>query len=570
MQLLLIFVFLSLSISSDAEVTTSSAQATLENDDHDTTLSEVGVVEDTFKDLEGMWEETMETSGSQADSTADELLSTDLEEEISDLKAILEMTEDFEIVVIDGIEYTQEELIRLIEEKEEELNQTYIDDLELDLNILLEFAEDTGNHKDFENAMNAAESLILLMGIEDIVTVNGTDYDKDGLIEMMNNAKIAASDEILSQEISDMMKLEVGSTEDSIETYIEEINDIMQLLQEGEEINIGTMVYNTESISEIIGDLKDMLIDLDEGNDLDDEIEDIADQFAIEDFLIDDYEDENEEITEVLAITKSTIEVSGVLYSEIDLNEKITANKGEIQNLQVLEAAEGLLEIYQENDDALRLDYEDFYKGMQAVQDLVDLMDSDDLVALNDDTYSKLELQELVDSAYEYSESQSLQAAIVGAEENIITAEPTSEMLNDEISLLTKVLNYMDADDVITIDGQEYTIVQLIELIEELEEWLKDVQDEERKNNEIGDVQTLLEIYQYVVDIDKVERLLEELEEFELELLDGDTIIVNGLEIGSVEIEIIIEEMVALADALVFGQDYILTEKDSIMQLVAV
>ena len=516
-----------------------------------------------------MWETTMETAGSQEDSTADELLITDLEEQLTDLQYIYDQTEDFETVVINDISYTNEELSELIESTEEELEQATINDLELDLNIQLEFSEEQGNQNDFENSMELTETLISNMDEDDVVTIGETDYTKSQLIAEVEMAKVQASDSILQVQIDDMKELAVGNSEDSMEDYIKEVADITNFITEGETIVINNETYDLESLQSIIEQCEDTLLDLDEGNTLDDEIAHVEMQFDKEDLVIDDYEDENEEIQEVLEITQDPIEIQGFLYTASYLQEIIEENQGKIQDLEVEEAAENLMEMYLENDEALRLTYEDFYQGMEAVQALVDIMDSTDLVSLNEDVYDKAELQVLIDSAIEYSESQSLQAAIVAAEENVVTTEASSETIADEIQLLSEVLLYMDEGEVVVIDGTEYTIETLTDLMDELQDWLNDVEDEENKVNELEDIQELLDIYEYTVDSEEIGRLTEELEDLEKELEDEEFVSVGDVEFSENDIKEIIESSEELLTWLGEDEEYTFSEEDGLVLLTA-
>ena len=502
--------------------------------------------------------------------TVDEVSVSELEEELDDLLSIYENMEDFEIVVIDGDEYNKDELEAEMEEIEEQIDQESIADAALDIEIMMSLSNDPGNLMDFEGAMETAEILLDIMDDDDIVYISDVEYTKDSLYQKVLDAKVAVSGVMLDLEVQDLEELElIETSEDSLETYIKETIDIMQRLQDGQNVVINEEELDLDDLEDIVEECFQSLEDLDEGKDIDDQISDIEDQFLIENLLPDDYNDENEEIQEVLDISQELITINGEIYNYEELLDIIEYNSGIVQDFAVEEQTQVVMDLFYYNLALGRLDYEDFLKGMAAVDVLISLMDDTDVAHLDQDDFTKEELVQLSNDAVNYSEMQNQVAAIDRLEANVLSEDPTSEELQDEIALLEDVISYIEGGEVVTIDGEICGIEELNEILEELNQLLSVVLNEDSLENELGDVQYLLEIFEYTVDYDDLVVLIIELEELKIELNDGDIITIQDQMFNEESIEDMIEECITILGELDDGDIYEFDSDDLVVSLIA-
>ena len=502
--------------------------------------------------------------------TVDEVSVSELEEELDDLLSIFENMEDFEIVVIDGDEYNKDELEAEMEEIEEQIEQESIADAALDIEIMMSLSNDPGNLMDFEGAMETAEILLDIMDDDDIVYISDVEYTKDSLYQKVLDAKVAVSGVMLDLEVQDLEELElIETSEDSLETYIKETIDIMQRLQDGQNVVINEEELDLDDLEDIVEECFQSLEDLDEGKDIDDQISDIEDQFLIENLLPDDYNDENEEIQEVLDISQELITINGEIYNYEELLDIIEYNSGIVQDFAVEEQTQVVMDLFYYNLALGRLDYEDFLKGMAEVDVLISLMDDTDVAHLDQDDFTKEELVQLSNDAVNYSEMQNQVAAIDRLEANVLSEDPTSEELQDEIALLEDVISYIEGGEVVTIDGEICGIEELNEILEELNQLLSVVLNEDSLENELGDVQYLLEIFEYTVDYDDLVVLIIELEELKIELNDGDIITIQDQMFNEESIEDMIEECITILGELDDGDIYEFDSDDLVVSLIA-
>lgn len=569
MHFLAVILIVQSSFGQDTEEESTSEEFEIVENDHDITYSEVGEVPDElYIDLESMWEDTMSTAGTQEDSSAYEIILTDLEAEIEELWETYEQTEDFEIVEIDGVEYTKDEFLAYIEQKELEMKDLTIEDKELDLNVMLELSKDQGNLFDFEDAMEASEALVEAMDDDDTVLIGTTEYTKESLKIQVEIAKLETSNTLLELQVQELEVVVLDGTEDGYETFIMEASDVVAMMQEGEEVDINGFIYNADLLESSINECEKSLDDMDDSKDLSAEIADLEVQFLIDNLTIDDLSDENEEILEIRSLTDDSINVLGVEYTDNDLEVIFGTNQEAIHELELDEKVMEIMEIYEESEDELRMAYEDFAKGIESVTELTNMMNEEDVVELEGEEYTKEELESLIESASEYSESQFIQAAIQEVEENVLTSEANSDEIEIELNALIEILSYMDETDVVTIDGEEYDFTTLTQLVEDFENTLKETLDEEAEENELEDIQEYLELKEYILSKEDAERLVEELTELENELSNGDTIQVDDEIFTEDDIEDMISETESLIDNLVYDQEYTLSENDSVMGLV--
>lgn len=571
MKLALSLVLL-LALSFGQEDDTDAVQVELDDDESEMTLDDVEDLEETDEvvnmNLEGMWELNLEEAGSAEDSTADEIMTSDLLEELSDLQDIYEDMEDFETVTIDGVEYTKEEIAQQIEDLETEIHDTEVAEAALDVDILYYYLENPGNILDYNEAMEAIDGLLAVMNDEDLVTIDSVEYTKQDIEDFKTQAEINKNNALLQLRVDTVNELEVDNSEDSVETLISGVQQILFWLDDGETVEVDEEVMGEDELDKYIEENKQVLVDMDEGKELEDHIDDVALEFLKEKVEIDDYTDENEEIEEVLALTDNGVDINGKIYSSEDLQDIIDTNLGLIQDLEVAYMAENIMEVFFDKQEAIRLSIEDYEEGIALIQRLVDMMDSTDVVVLDSDEYTQAELIVLIEEAENYSDSQNLLAVIESLEENIFSDPPTSEEIEDEIALLEEALTFMDPEAKITIDEVTYSYDEIEDLVVEYEVLLEETLNNEALQNELGDVQFLLNMFEGTATAEDLELLVVELEELKEEMEDGDTIVTSEGEIlGEDEINDIIEDTEELLEELDDGEEELLDEEDEVFVL---
>ncbi|OMJ82827.1 hypothetical protein SteCoe_16360 [Stentor coeruleus] len=564
--------FLLLALSFGQEDDTDAIQVELDDDESEMTLDDVEDLEATDEtvnmNLEGMWELNLEEAGSAEDSTADEIMTSDLLEELRDLEDIYEDMENFETVTIDGIEYTKEEIAQQIEDLETEIHDTEVAEAALDVDILYYYLENPGNILDYNEAMEAVDELLAVMNDEDIVTIDSVEYNKQQIEDFKAQAEVNKNNALLQLRVDTVNGLVIDDSEDSVETLISGVEQILFWLDDGETVEVEGEIMGEDELNEFIEEYDQVLYDMDEGKELEDQIEDVAVEFLKEKIRIDDYTDENEEIEEVMSLTEDDVEINGEIYTSEALQAIIDTNLGLIQDLQVAYMAEDIMEVFLDKQEAIRLSSEDYEEGIALIQRLVDIMDSTDVVVLDSDEYTQADLIILIEEAENYSDSQNLLATITSLEENIFSDPPTSEEIEDEIVLLEEALTFMDPEAKITIDGVTYSYEEIEALVEEYEILLVETLNNEALQNELGDVQFLLDMFEGTATAEDLELLIVELEELQAEMEDGDTILTSDGDIlGEDEIGDIIEDTEVLLDQLEDGEEELLDEEDDVSVL---
>lgn len=575
--LLLSLVLLASAVKEEAATNFSDEELMegIATEDDDSTIDDLGSTasdEDTFIDLDALWTDLMEDAGDQDDSNAGEIEIEDIEVLIEELEETLEDMEDFETVTIDGVEYTKDELEAYIDSLYEDIEELELSDALIDLEVLIMYAPDPGNLEDFNDGMAAADLLIQEMQDNNVDTIILTEveYTVQEVLQLIEDAEDSMEDVVMDLEAADMEGLEVGTTEDSIETYLEELQQVLDSMEGiGDKVTIDGVVYMEEDLQVVYDEVALLLDDLDEGNDINDEIQDVEDQLAKVDVTYDDYEDEIEEIEEVIDIMTEPVLINGELYDLQALSDLIQAAEAGMQDLDVLAQIDVINEILEENIEEQRLSYEMYLAGIDAVEVLIEIMEPDDIAFLDGDEYTDVELQELVDMSVLYNGLQHINAAVVEAEDNDFSDPPTSDELEIEIELYETILGFMAPGSSVTIDGVSYTSAELEAYKEELQDLLEETLNTESLENELVDVQTYLDIIDGTATTEELEVLIVEIEELEADMEDGDLISTSGGELlDASDIGEIADDTQEILDGLDEGESYTFGSSDSVADLI--
>ncbi|OMJ91392.1 hypothetical protein SteCoe_6075 [Stentor coeruleus] len=115
----------------------------------------------------------------------------------------------------------------------------------------------------------------------------------------------------------------------------------------------------------------------------------------------------------------------------------------------------------------------DFYDGTAEVADIAEALDGDEEVVLRDVTFDDPSLDQALIDAEELHEASMMSEGINDLEEcwDEIeeTGEETIENLEDQVVAVNQILNYMDEDEIVMIDGVEYDYAEVEALVVEIE-----------------------------------------------------------------------------------------------------
>ena len=205
----------------------------------------------------------------------------------------------------------------------------------------------------------------------------------------------------------------------------------------------------------------------------------------IEELVIEDMTDKEEDAM----ASEETIDLFEGLFEGISTDlaegESYTAEVPEEfqDDLALVEATAEVDDMLQDFVGATIKTEDDFYIGVDAVSGIVDELDGDEYVFLKDDVFNHDELAQAIVDANELHEASMMNEGINDLEElwDEIeeTGEVTEENLEAQVVAVNQILNYMEEDEVILLDGMEYTYDEVEELAEDIEEELEDFDSDE-------------------------------------------------------------------------------------------
>ncbi|OMJ66785.1 hypothetical protein SteCoe_36246 [Stentor coeruleus] len=115
----------------------------------------------------------------------------------------------------------------------------------------------------------------------------------------------------------------------------------------------------------------------------------------------------------------------------------------------------------------------DFYDGTAEVADIAVALDGDEQVVMRDTTFDDASLDQALIDAEELHEASMMSEGINDLEEcwDEIeeTGEETIENLEDQLVAAEQILQYMDVEEIIKIDGIEYNYEEVEALVAEIE-----------------------------------------------------------------------------------------------------
>ncbi|OMJ84455.1 hypothetical protein SteCoe_14408 [Stentor coeruleus] len=529
-------------------------------------LDELENLADLYEELISIMEESVVING---EVKTEEMLQKDLNEiyenidnliEIQDAEAVLEdgevpTAEDYRdlrkelkeinmndglVITIDGEEYDKNALHEYLGELEELAEELQVIE---DFDEEVEEAEEYNNiddmtSEDLEEYANELEDILELMN-EDFPTVDisGVEYDKSELEDYIQtieeDADVLADAEALSEAI-EVAEDSFGGTSEELEAYEEALEDIVNLLEDGEEVIILGESYSKEELEAELENLDTEIDELSHEEDLEKEIADVEEILNTDDLTTSPSVYEYiQELEDVLALMEEDEEVviNDVTYNTDTLQVEIDESTLEAQELEEAEALnkiasdiEQQVASYIDEEGIIFITANELDEELDLWKLLQDELDEDETVVVNDIVYdtesleehiSELELQlEILEddnlvikiengsSSYlseeEYEYEETLSELIESAEEVWTETIISSVDLYEYAEILEEILSMLEEDQVVVISDVEYDAESLEEEIERTIEEANSVKHIEELTSEAEDIENLIETYSII------------------------------------------------------------------------
>lgn len=537
-------------------------------DDIDTlNLDELESLADLYEELISLMEESVEIDGEEK---TEEMLQKDLNEvydnidnliEINDAEAVLEdgevpTAEDYRdlikelkeinmddglIITIDGEEYDQDTLDNYLEELKKLAGELQVtEDFDEEVEEAEEYANsgDDMTADDLEEFANELEDVLELMD-EDFPTVeiSGVEYDKtelkDYIESIEEDAEVLADTESLSEAI-ELAEDSYGGTSEELEAYAEALEEIVSLLEDGEEVIILGESYSKEDLEAELENLDTEIDELAHEEELENEIADVEEILNTDDLTtsssVYDYIEELEDVLDLLEEDEEVV-INEVTYNAETLQVEIDESTLEAQELEEIETLnkiasdiEQQVESYVDEEGIIYITADELEEELDLWKLLQEELDEDETVVINDMVYDTESLEEHISeiefeleilededlvikiengsSSYvteeEYEYEETLSELIESAEEVWTETIISSIDLYEYAEILEEILSMLEEGQIVVINDVEYDAESLEEEIERTIEEAYSVEHIEDLTSEAEDIENLLETYSII------------------------------------------------------------------------
>lgn len=498
-------------------------------------------------------QESIEEAVEEAEAIVDgyEVLTSDqLYAYAEALEEVYALMDDDDFAIIFDVVYTKEEVDELIDQTLEEAEaaielealiaeteEALEDELVEEINEALE-DEDLTIEEEAELAENL-EVLAEEIEPDDEVEIAGEELTADDLLAEAEAVEESAQEDLEIEEAENVLSDDEEPTSEDIEDLIDELDDIT--VTEPIEID-DEIIEDQDDLEEYIEELEVLEEDLQNEEALDEEIseaEDVLTEGQVPTSA--DLIELAEELEDVLSIMPENyiVEVDGVDYDDESLETYIDELYDEAEILAEEEELEQAVENAEEAlGDASTSDQ--LFAYIEALEDLLEIMDEDDIVIIFDKEFNKADIEEEISETEETAEAMLLEEELSQAitevelaEEDLTTSEDV-ETLIIEYEELAEEMEDSDESTVVVSDDEVST-----DDIDVVIEDLQDLADELASQEELDAIALEIEEYvdQYVAEDGTVYITAEQLEgelelwiELEEALDEGETVIVDGWE----------------------------------------
>ncbi|OMJ83350.1 hypothetical protein SteCoe_15752 [Stentor coeruleus] len=520
-------------------------------------------------------QESIEEAVEEAEAIVDGyvvLTSDQLYDYAEALEEVYALMDDDDYAVIFDVVYTKEEVDELIDqtlveaeaavelealiaETEEVLEEELVEEIN-------EALED--DNLTVEEEAELAENLEVLaeeIEPEDEVEIGGEELNADDLLAEAEAVEESAEENLEIEEAENVLSDDEDPTSEDLEDLIDELDDIT--VTETIEID-DEVIEDQDDLEEYIEELEILEEELEDQEILDEEIaeaEDVLNEGEVPTSA--DLFDLAEELEDVLEIMPDDyiVEVDGVEYDYESLEAYIDSL---YTDAEILAEEEELEQAAEEAEEALgdASTSDQLLAYIQALEDLLEIMDEDDVVVIFDEEYTEADIDEEISETTISAEAMIIQEELDNAITEVelavedLTTSDEVEVLISEYEDLVEEMEDSDESTVVVSDD-EVTVDDIDTVIEDLQ----DLADELASQEELNAIALEIEEYvdQYVADDGTVYITAEQLEgelelwvELEEALDEGETVIVDGWEYNDDSAD---DFIVAIEETLDYLQD---------------
>lgn len=554
-----------------------------ELDEEISDLEEDIALEENILEAESVIEDGEEATSEDLEDLIDELDDLEVDEPIEIDGEVISNDDELE-EYIEELEDTAEEL-EATEELDEEITEA--EALMVDL-------ENANSAELFELA-EELQDVLNLMNLEDTVLINDVGYTYEALEDYIEDLNEEAQDLQHEEELTaavDEAVLALGdaSTAEQLAAYVTELEELLEIMNEDDVVIIMDREFTEaeieEEIESIIEDTKDLkaqeeldeaIQNVEEAQEVDveelessEEVEEIIDAYEI---LIGEMEDSDELTVEVdgeettAEDLQETIDDLLVIYNELASQEEIDAIAAEIEEyvLQYIyedgtiyitpEQLAGELALWRELEEALDEGEVVIVNGFEYTIETID-----DFIIVIEDTIAYLEENDLVQVVVdgiisympedEYTHMLAVDQAINSANEILENDELTSDELFALADVLEILLDLMYEDEIVVLDGVEYTYEELDAYIDDIKAQAMDLDHEEKVLAAAAEVEELIQNNDEWTTQSELEALLLAWENLlvvmEIEdqvVIDSQTYDIEGIQEEIAEIQTLIDSL---------------------------
>ena len=444
------------------------------------------------------------------------------------------------------------------------------------------------------------EDVYNLMDSDDIVTINGETYTKSELELYINDLEQEA-DQLSHQEELDETAEECeaalgnGTTIDQYSEYHDCLEDLYDEMEENDTVYINETQYNKTQVDDEIEATEDKIDYMEKQEKIQEKIDKVEqDTYTAEtscDYynLADDYQEVLSEMQDQDYGENDTVTIINENMTMSDIEAKISYLNTYAKDLKRLEDIDNYIEKY----ETLIIKYIDVYSNTYTtssqLSDEIDYlkqvhkkMIESELVTINNQNYTQESLQDFIDSQkdlYEYLDDDDLVQVEYSSELTYITHDEFEYQMDiseavDEIQQLTAIddknssqlhelsdayselLEIMDEDKTVVIDGDSYTYQQVQSLQQETEEDANDLENKEIQDKEIESLDLCYDELGSYACLSELEELDTHWKNLHQAMDSDDQVEVDGTNYTYGTTEDMIEEIEKMIDELAPGQIY--------------
>ena len=373
------------------------------------------------------------------------------------------------------------------------------------------------------------EDVYNLMDSDDIVTVNGETYTKSELQLYINDLEEEADQLSHQEQLNETAEeceaaLGNATTIDQYSEYQDCLEDLYDEMEENDTVYINETLYNKTQVDDEIEATEDTIDYMERQEKMQEKIDKVEqDTYLAETYcdyyeLADDYEEVLSEMQDQDYGENDTVTIINENMTMSDIQAKITYLNSYAEDLKRLEDIDSYIGKYEDLIVKYIDVYSNTYTTSSQLSDEIDYlkqvhkkMIESELVTINNKNYTQESLQEFIDSQedlHDYLDDDNLVQVESSSEFSYITHDEfeyqmdisdavdsvqqltaiddkNSSQLHDLSDAYSDLLEIMDKDRTVVIDGDSYTYQEVQTLQQETEEDANELENKEIQDKEI-------------------------------------------------------------------------------------